>query len=774
MGTLLGERIKRKEDPRLIQGRGHYVDDVKLDGALHMAFARSVYAHARVKSVDVAAARALPGVVAVYTGSDLKGKLGLVPCAAGMEGLKVPDHPCLAIDKVCYVGEPVAAVVARDRYIARDAADLIEVDYEPLPAVTDPEKALAKGSPLLHEKLGDNVAFVAKLEGGDWKSVEADKNLKVIKQRMINQRLAPVSMETRGVIASYSPGEDTLTVWSSTQIPHILKTQLALMSGVDEARCRVIAPEVGGGFGSKLNVYGEEGVACFASKSLGKPVKWIESRRENLVATIHGRDQINDVEIYVAPDGKVVGLKCWIIADLGAYHQLLTPAIPTLTALMIVGCYTIPNVYVETKGVFTNKMSTDAYRGAGRPEATYIIERVMDMVALELKQDPVEVRERNFPAPKEFPLTLPTGVTYDTANYQKTLKKVLKLAGYAKLRREQERLRKQGKYLGIGLSTYVEICAMGPSSRMPAGGWEFGAVHVDPTGKVTVLSGTSPHGQGEETSFAQIVAERLGIPYDDVTVYHGDTFQVPIGIGTFGSRTTAVGGTAIYQAAERLKKKMARIAAHKLGVKPGELEFKQGKIQTADGQKSMTFVEVAAEAIFAKQLPPGIEPGLAEQCVFEPSNYTFPFGAHIAVTEVDADTGEVRLRNYYAVDDCGRILNPMLVDGQIHGGLAQGIGQALWEEHVYDENGQLVTGTLMDYAVPKSFQFPWFDTANTETRTPVNPLGVKGVGEAGTIGSTPAVVNSVVDALKPFGVRHVDMPLKPEKIWRLMKGGATT
>ena len=774
MGTLLGERIKRKEDPRLIQGRGHYVDDVKLDGALHMAFARSVYAHARVKSVDVAAARALPGVVAVYTGSDLKGKLGLVPCAAGMEGLKVPDHPCLAIDKVCYVGEPVAAVVARDRYIARDAADLIEVDYEPLPAVTDPEKALAKGSPLLHEKLGDNVAFVAKLEGGDWKSVEADKNLKVIKQRMINQRLAPVSMETRGVIASYSPGEDTLTVWSSTQIPHILKTQLALMSGVDEARCRVIAPEVGGGFGSKLNVYGEEGVACFASKSLGKPVKWIEGRRENLVATIHGRDQINDVEIYVAPDGKVVGLKCWIIADLGAYHQLLTPAIPTLTALMIVGCYTIPNVYVETKGVFTNKMATDAYRGAGRPEATYIIERVMDMVALELKQDPVEVRERNFPAPKEFPLTLPTGVTYDTANYQKTLKKVLKLAGYAKLRREQERLRKQGKYLGIGLSTYVEICAMGPSSRMPAGGWEFGAVHVDPTGKVTVLSGTSPHGQGEETSFAQIVAERLGIPYDDVTVYHGDTFQVPIGIGTFGSRTTAVGGTAIYQAAERLKKKMARIAAHKLGVKPGELEFKQGKIQTADGQKSMTFVEVAAEAIFAKQLPPGIEPGLAEQCVFEPSNYTFPFGAHIAVTEVDADTGEVRLRNYYAVDDCGRILNPMLVDGQIHGGLAQGIGQALWEEHVYDENGQLVTGTLMDYAVPKSFQFPWFDTANTETRTPVNPLGVKGVGEAGTIGSTPAVVNSVVDALKPFGVRHVDMPLKPEKIWRLMKGGATT
>src|SRR6266571_4235102 len=580
MGTLLGERIKRKEDPRLIQGRGHYVDDVKLGGMLHMAFARSVHAHARVKSVNVSAARAHPGVVAAYTGADLKGKVGLVPCAAGMEGLKVPDHPCLAVDKVCYVGEPVAAVVARDRYVARDAVDLIERDYEPLPAVVDPEKALATGSPRLHEKLGDNVAFVAKLEGGDWKSVEADKSLKVIKQRMINQRLAPLSMETRGVIASYSPGEDALTVWSSTQIPHILKTQLSLMIGVDEARCRVIAPEVGGAFGSKLNVYGEEGVACFASKKLGRPVKWIEGRRENLQATIHGRDQINELEVYARPDGLIVGLRCRVIADLGAYHQLLTPAIPTLTALMIVGSYKIPNVFVETKGVFTNKMATDAYRGAGRPEATYIIERAMDLLARELKMDPVDVRMKNFPESKEFPLTLATGVTYDTANYQRTLKKVLRLGGYGKLRREQERLRKKQKYIGLGLSTYVEICAMGPSSRMPAGGWEFGTVRVERTGKATVLSGTSPHGQGEQTSFAQIVAGGLGIPYDDVTVYHGDTAVVPLGIGTFGSRTTAVGGTAIYLATERLKKKMARIAAHKLGVKPGELVFEDRTIKT--------------------------------------------------------------------------------------------------------------------------------------------------------------------------------------------------
>lgn len=768
---FLGERIKRKEDPRLIRGGAHYVDDIKLDNMVIMAFVRSVYAHAKIKSIDVAAARALPGVIDVLTGEDLRGKLGFVPCAAGLEGLKVPDHPCLALDEVRYVGEPVAAVLAQDRYIARDACDKIEVDYEPLPAVTNPENALKKDSPLVHSKFSDNVAFVAKLDGGDLNKIKNDPNIKVIRQRLINQRLAPVAMETRGVIASYSHGEDALTVWSSTQIPHILKTQLAVMTGTDEARCRVITPEVGGAFGSKLNVYGEEGAACFAAKKLGRPVKWIEGRRENLAGTIHGRDQVNDLEIYFQPDGKVVGLRCLILADLGAYHQLLTPAIPTLTALMILGCYNIPNLFVETKGVFTNKMATDAYRGAGRPEATYIIERAMDMVAQELKMDPAEVREKNFPSPKDFPLALPTGVTYDTANYQKTLKKVLKVAGYSKLRKEQERLRKKGKYIGIGLSTYVEICAMGPSSRMPAGGWESGAVEVEVTGKVTVLSGTSPHGQGEETSFAQIVAEELGIPFDDVTVYHGDTFQVPFGIGTFGSRTTAVGGTAIYNATQQIKKKMARIAAHKLGVKPGELVFAGGKIQTEDGQKSIEFGKVVAEAIFARQLPPGVQPGLSEQFVFEPPNYTFPFGAHLAVVEVDAETGEVKLRNYFAVDDCGRILNPMLVDGQVQGGLAQGIGQALWEDHVYDESGQLVSGSLMDYALPKAHNFPWFETSNTETRTPVNPLGVKGVGEAGTIGSTPAIVNAVVDALAPFGVRHLDMPLKPEKVWRVLKKG---
>ena len=765
---LLGERIKRKEDPRLIQGRGHFVDDIKLDRMLHMAFARSPYGHARVTSINTETARNAPGVVAVLTSEDLKGNLGQLPCAVGMEGLKIPDHPCLAVGRVRYVGEPVVAVVATDRYLAADAAAQVEVEYEILPVVTDMDKALESGSPLIHESFGDNIAFTAKLEGGDWKAVEADSAVKVIKQRLINQRLGPMAMETRGVVASYSPGEDTLTVWSSTQTPHLLKTQLSLMTKMDEARCRVIAPEVGGAFGSKLNVYAEEGVACFASELRGKPVKWIEGRRENLSATIHGRDQIDDLEIYYKPDGKVVGLRCRVLADMGAYFQLLTPAIPTFTALMILGCYDIPCVSVETIGVFTNKMSTDAYRGAGRPEATYIIERVLNMVAHELNMDPVDVRTRNFPAPGKD-IKLATGVSYDTANYQKTLKKVLKISRYPQLRKEQQRLRKKGKLLGIGLSTYVEICAVGPSSRMPAGGWESGTVRVEMTGKVTVLSGASPHGQGEQTTFAQIVAQELGIPYDDVTVYHGDTAQVLMGVGTYGSRTTAVGGTAIYFAAQKVKKKMARIAAHKLGVKAGDLVFEEGKIQTEDGSQCVTFKEAAEGAYLARELPPGMEPGLSETYVFEPPNFTYPFGAHVAVTEVDEKTGEIRLRNYFAVDDCGRILNPMLVDGQIHGGIAQGAGQAMVEELTYDENGQLLTGTLMDYAVPKARLFPWFETANTETRTPVNPLGVKGVGEAGTIGSTPAIVNAVADAL---GVRHIDMPLKPEKIWKVLKQAA--
>jgi len=764
----IGKPLKRKEDPRLIQGLSHYVDDLQMAGMHYAGIVRSPHAHARIRSVDTSKAQAAPGVVLVLTGADLKGLIGPVPCAAQLPEMKMALRPVLAHDRVRFVGEAVAVVVATDRYLARDAMDLVEVDYEPLTPVVDPEKALAKGATVLHEQYKDNVAFRWELEGGDVKKAfkQADK---VIRQRMINQRLIPVAMETRGVVADYKPGEKQLTVWSSTQIPHLLRTQIAAMLGVPESSVRVITPEVGGGFGSKLNVYPEEALVAHLAMRLGKPVKWIESRRENFLATIHGRDQIDNVEVAVKSDGTVLGLRCRVIADLGAYYQLLTPLIPTMTGLMIAGCYKIPAVRVEITGVLTNKMSTDAYRGAGRPEATYIIERVMDLVAAELKKDPVEIRRKNFPQPNEFPYATPTGVIYDSANYQRSLDLALKMANYKKLRQEQARLRKQGRYVGIGLSTYVEVCAMGPSSAMPAGGWESATVRIEPTGSVNILTGASPHGQGQETSFAQLGAEVLGLDPEDVQVVHGDTAIVPYGIGTFGSRATAVGGTAVYKSLLKLREKLAAIAGHLMTEDPSKLVFADKRITARISKKSIAFGEVVGAAYAAKTLPPQMEPGLEATTFFEPTNFTFPFGAHICVVELDAETGDVRLQKYVSVDDCGNVLNPLLVDGQVHGGIAQSVGQALLEEAVYDEQGQLITGELMDYAIPRASDLPWLETARTVTPSPVNPLGLKGVGEAGTIGATPALVNAVVDALSPLGVRHVDLPVKRTRVWQILQ-----
>ena len=767
----VGQRMKRKEDPRLIQGLAHYVDDLALPGQLYAAFLRSPYAHARLQRIDRSAAERAPGVVAVLVGEDVRGVLGMIPTASALPELKVPPHPPLAIEEVNHVGEPVAVVVADDRYRARDAVDLIEVDYEPLPAVTDPEKALEKNSPRVHAQFKDNQACLWKVEAGFPDKAFA-KAAHVVRQRFVNQRLIPVAMEPRGVLASYDAGAEQLTVWSSTQIPHLLRTQLAAMLNVPEMRVRVIAPEVGGGFGSKLNVYGEEALIAHLAMKLGRPGKWIETRRENFLATIHGRDQINDVEAAVTKDGRILALKVRLTADLGAYHQLLTAVIPTLTGLLLLGCYKIPAVKIEYVGVFTNKMATDAYRGAGRPEATFLIERMVDLVALDLGIDPVEVRRKNFPRPKDFPYSTPTGVIYDSGNYEATLKKALEQVGYTKLREEQKRLWKQGRYLGIGLSTYVEICAMGPSSAMPAGGWESGTVRIEPTGKVTVLTGASPHGQGQETSFAQIVADELGISPEDVIVTHGDTQAVPYGIGTFGSRATAVGGTAMFLSLQKLKQKLARMAGHLLKVDPKRIEIGEGKLFVKGSpKKSKTFLEVVQAAYMAKTLPAGFEPGLEATTFFEPSNFTFPFGAHVCVVEVDAETGDVHIRRYVAVDDCGNVINPLLVDGQVHGGIVQSLGQALLEEAVYDENGQLVTGELMDYAIPRAGDVPRLETARTVTPSPVNPMGVKGVGEAGTIAATPAVVNAVVDALRPLGVRDIPMPLKRERIWEILQAG---
>jgi carbon-monoxide dehydrogenase large subunit len=767
---FVGKSVKRTEDPRLIQGLAHYVDDIRLPDTLHVAFLRSIYAHARIKSIDTSAALTLPGVVAVYTGKDVA-RIGPVPCGAAIPDMKTPNHTVLATNKVYFVGHLVAAVVAENKYAARDALDLIQVDYEELPVVMDEEKAADKNSPVIHEQFGTNIAYKLTAGEGDIEAAlkAADR---IVKQKILNKRLAPIAMEPRGVLARYFPGEQELTLWTSTQIPHLARTQVAIMLGMPENKLRVITPEVGGGFGSKLNVYAEEAILSWISMQTARPVKWIEGRRENFQGTIHGRGQAGYIEVGCKNDGTITGFRYNVFADMGSYFQLLTPAIPTLTGLMLSGCYKIPAIQMNVTATFTNKMATDAYRGAGRPEATFVIERAMDLVAAELGLDAVEVRRKNFPAPfgGDNPFKTATGLFYDSGNYQGALDKALAMADYTKLREEQKKARKEGRLMGIGISTYVEICALGPSSAMPAGGWESATVRIEPTGKVTILTGASPHGQGEETSFAQIAADELNVSVNDSTVIHGDTGIVQYGIGTFGSRGLAVGGTAVYLAIQKLKAKATQLAAHLLQVDPSTVSFADGKFTSKTAaDKQITIQEVALAAHLARNMPPDMEPGLSATAFYEPKNFTFPFGTHIAVVEIDRETGEIQFQRYIAVDDCGKQINPMLVHGQVHGGIVQSIGQALYEEVVYDDQGQLVTGTLMDYALPKAIMIPHMELDSTETPSPVNPLGAKGVGEAGTIGATPAIVSAVVDALAPFGVRHVDMPLRPEVIWQIIK-----
>jgi carbon-monoxide dehydrogenase large subunit len=764
--TVIGKRLRRKEDPRLITGTATYVEDIQMPGMHWAVIVRSPHAAADIKGIDVSAALALPGVAAVYTGKDITHIAG-VPCGASLPGLRVPDHKILAQDRVYYVGHPVAVVVATDRYIARDAADAIQVDYNVKPAVADPEKALEPGAPAVHPQWPDNIAFTFHQEGGDIEKAFAEADV-VVKQRIVSQRLIPAAMEPRGVLAQYHAAEKSLTLYTSTQVPHLVRTLVAQMLGLDENHVRVVAPEVGGGFGSKLNVYAEEALMGFVAMKIGKPVKWIESRRENFQATIHGRGHVDYYEVAAKKDGTITGIKVKIIQDLGAYHQLLTPAIPTLSVLMVPGLYRTKTMCADIVGVFTNCVPTDAYRGAGRPEATHGIERMVDILAAELKMDPAEVRLKNFVRNDEFPFPTASGLVYDSGDYAAPLRKALELAGYEQLRREQAEARQQGRLMGIGLSTYGEICAIGPSPATPAGGWESASVKVEPSGKVTVMTGVSPHGQGEETTFSQIAAEQLGIDVDDIVVQHGDTAIVQYGIGTFGSRGTAVGGTALYFALQEIIAKAKKFGAVLL--ESDDVSYTGGHCVCNKTGKSVSFKEIAAAAYRAMKLPPNTEPGLMATYFWEPPNFTFPFGAHLMVTEVDRETGNIEIKRYIAIDDCGNVLNPLIVDGQVHGGVAQGLGQALWEQAVYDENGQLVTGEFTDYVMPKAHMLPWIESGHTVTPTPVNPLGVKGVGEAGTIGASPAAVNSVVDALAPLGVRHIDMPLTPEKIWRLVNG----
>jgi aerobic carbon-monoxide dehydrogenase large subunit len=772
--TYFGRAMKRVEDPRLIQGKATYVDDVKLPGVLHAEFVRSPHAHAKILSIKTDAAKRLAGVVGVFTGADINDKVGPIPCASPLPGGKAISHTVLAGTRVYFVGHPVAVVVAETRTIARDALDLVEVDYEPLPAVTDPEKALEEGSPLTHPELGTNVAFTWNLSAGDIEGAfkEADKTIKV---RMVHPRLTPMALEPRGCAASWHAGESSLTLWTSTQVPHLVRTLLPGMIQIPENKLRVVTPEVGGGFGSKLNLYPEEAVISHLAMRLNRPIKWIEGRRENASATIHGRDQVADHEIAARKDGTLLGIRTKMVADVGSYWQLLTPAIPTLTGLMHCGCYKLKAVHVDITGVHTNKMCTDAYRGAGRPEAAFVIERIMDLIATEFGLDPVEVRLKNMPNSTEFPFETVTGLSYDSGNYQAALKKAQDLAGWPKLLAERDAARKAGRLFGIGLSTYVEICALGPSKIMAAGGWEWGCVRIEISGKVTVITGATPHGQGQETSFAQIAADRLGVPIEDIVVLRGDTATAHFGRDTYGSRATALGGTAIVMSIDKIIQKAKTLAAALLESSPEEVQFKYGKFFVYGSSKdALGWDRLASEAYVAKNLPPGFEPGLEASSFFEPPNCTFPFGTHIVAVEVDRETGQVKFVKYVAVDDCGKQVNPLLVEGQLQGGIAQSIGAALMEKTVYDDNGQLLTGEFMDYAIPRAGDIPEFILGSTETPSPSNPLGVKGVGEAGTIGATPAVANAVIDALSPLGIRHLDIPFTPERVWRAIneKGGA--
>jgi carbon-monoxide dehydrogenase large subunit len=770
MPKLIGQPFKRVEDPRLIKGEGRYVDDVQLPRMCYAAILRSPYAHARIRHIDASKALQTPGVITVITGKDILGKIGPLPCVAHpVPEMKMPTHYALAVNKVYFVGHPVAVVVAEDRYLARDALDLIEVDYEELPPVTDPQKALQPDAPIIHEDLGTNLAFEWKIEGGDVDAAFAQAEV-IVRQEFVNQRLIPVPMEPRCVLAEWDAGNRLLTIWTSTQIPHLVRSLVAGMLNLPENHVRVIAPDVGGGFGQKLQVYVEEALMGYLAMTLDRPVKWTETRRENFMASIHGRDQIGVMELALKRDGTILGLRYDVIADMGAYYQLLTPAIPTLTGLMLCGAYKIPAVRMTKKAVFTNKMCTDAYRGAGRPEATFLLERMMDLAAKELGMDPAEIRRKNFIPPDAFPYTTPHGITYDSGNYEAALNRALELVEYEKWRKEQQEARKQGRYIGIGISSYVEICGMGPSKAMPAGGWESATVRVEPSGKVVVLTGAHPHGQGEETSFTQIVAEELGVAPEDVMVIHGDTEKVQYGIGIFGSRGLAVGGTAVYMAAQRVKEKARKIAAFLLNVSEAEVEARDGTfVNRNDPSKFVTWQQIAQAAYDPKNYPPDMEPGLVATAFYEPSNFTFPSGTHICVCEVDIETGEVKILRYVAVDDCGKVVNPLLVEGQIIGGIVQAFGQAMMEQCVYDENGQLLTGELLDYAIPKAHNAPKIVVDRVETPSPVNPLGAKGVGEAGTIGATPAFINAVCDALEPLGIRHIDMPLTPARVWHAIQ-----
>jgi carbon-monoxide dehydrogenase large subunit len=774
-GRLIGTPVPRREDATLLTGKGTYVENIQLPGTLAFVVVRSPYAHARVGTVDLSAARAAEGVVAAFSGADLREDwVNGLPCAWPVtEDIKMPPHFPLAVDEVRHQGDGVAVVVAESRALAKDAAELVEVEYVPLPVAVDVEQALGDGAPLVHADLGTNECYVWKLESEGFAEAVAGADVTVTR-RYVQPRLIPNAIEPRGVVAQAGPTGD-VTVWSATQVPHIGRFALSLVTGVPEAKLRVVAPDVGGGFGSKLDVYAEEALAIALARRLGRPVKWVEERSENYLATIHGRDFVTELSFSATRDGKILGVRADVKAAMGAYLQLVTPGIPLLGAWIYAGPYDIPNYSVTFTGVFTNTTPTDAYRGAGRPEATFVLERTIDALAQELGLDPLEVRRRNFIT--EFPNTIASGLTIDSGDYHASLDRLLERLDLDGIRAEQAARRERGdvKQLGVGFSTYTEMCGLAPSRilgaiRYAVGGWDSATVRFQPLGSVQVIIGTSPHGQGHVTTFSQIAAEALGVELGDVEILHGDTAISQLGMDTYGSRSLAVGGIAVWHATEKVVEKARQIVAHQLEVAADDLEFADGTFSVKGSpDRAMTIKEVAFQAHAAHNLPDGMEPGLEETAVYDPPNFSWPAGAHAAVVEVDTETGDARLVRYVAVDDVGTVVNPTIVEGQVHGGITQGISTALYEEGAYDEEGNLLTANLVTYLVPSAAELPSYELDRTESKSPTNPLGVKGVGETGTIGAPPAVINAVVNALSHLGVADVQMPATPERVWRAIE-----
>jgi carbon-monoxide dehydrogenase large subunit len=772
--TELGRARPRKEDARLVTGKTNWTDNILLPGLLHVAFVRSPFAHARITRVDVSGARRVPGVVAAFTGADFGDEQGSLPCAWPVTpDIVIPAHPPMATEEVRYVGEAVACVVARDRYTAADALSAVDVDYEPLPPVLDMRTALDASSPRVHE--AGNKSFEFLMQNGDLDAAFRDAPV-VIERTYRQQRLIPSAMEPRAVVG-WNEG-DEYTLWSSTQIPHVLRVMLALTTGIPEQNIRVIAPDVGGGFGSKLQVTAEDVLALLLSRKVGRPVKWTETRSEGNLTVHHGRDQWQRIKLAADADGRIRGLDADLLADMGAYLMLVTPGIPLLGAFMYNGIYKMDAYSFKCTGIFTTKMPTDAYRGAGRPEATFALERIVDELAAELGMDPLQVRERNWIKHEEFPYATISGLTYDSGNYEAATARARELFGYDALRAEQQQRRDSNDpvQLGIGISTYTEMCGLAPSRVLGslsygAGGWEHASVRMLPTGKVEVVTGSSAHGQGHETAWSQIVADKLGVPFEDIRVLHGDTQVSPKGMDTYGSRSLTVGGIAVHGACEKVIAKAKRISAHLLEASQDDIEFTHGRLHVrGDPESGQTIQEIALAAFTAHALPDGVEPSLDSDATFDPENFSYPHGTHLCATEVDTETGQVTIRSYVAVDDVGKVVNPLIVDGQVHGGLAQGIAQALYEEAIYDDEGNLTTTTMADYLLPSAADLPSFTTDRTVSPAQTNPLGVKGVGEAGTIASTPAVVNAIVDAVRPLGIRDITMPCTPERVWRAISG----